>query len=700
MLSLHTPNELSSICGQLGLRILQKASVSIEQVMKYMENSHKDKIITMEVAEKVLTCMWETPVLEYLRSTGHPVHPLSKMDPRKSVLTLWIEGGFISAVGSSDFVPHFIVREVKKRYALSTLSSDIVSTLERIRLQQEKVKRAEQSLMVDRDYRHILKYFKELGDLRAMENKLRDVLVSELDISRAEKDSAEETMGIVTEQLGEVEMQFIAVAEDLNAQLANVECLCESMLRERLKAESELQRLGLVVESFIDVEKDRSRRGGGQQQALCMWEVSEECNQEIFQLHERLRSYRDMRDDRDDALRQRVRSQVDEIAALQSEVRRLHEQNEQQARAAELQQDLAARKLHAMMQHAMLLVEREERNTVLVREAYASALRHATVASQAQGSQSRTVAVVLQEMARRVHVAAEEVRHAERVAAMAVAELALQAGTGSSRPASASSAKSSKNNNNSGSNSRPTSPAASSTKRADKAKPAGGSRATSASPTKKRKGAADPGPGTAEEASVGTTAGGTVNPSLAFVPPTEFMSFCYRLGAALGIAADSSFLSLRQSDECLHMADEDRVARELATKERQAQAAWAAEEAEKAAAAAASKAKASRAGGKSSAKSPSVAAATAGRPVSPAPSAKGDAKKKGGRSTTPSAAAAKKGRATGASPSPSPLPAKVRAGSPAKSAGPAGKQPAPAAAATKDRPRSVSPAPKKPPAKK
>ena len=686
MLSLHTPNELSSICGQLGLRILQKASVSIEQVMKYMENSHKDKIITMEVAEKVLKCMWETPILEYLRSTGHPVHPLSKMDPRKSVLTLWVEGGFISAVGSSDFVPHFIVREVKKRYTLSTLSTDIVSTLEKIRLQQEKVKRAEQSLMVDRDYRHILKYFKELGDMRAMETKLRDVLVSELDISRAERDSAEETMGIVTEQLGEVEVQFIKVAETLNAQLALSECLCENMLRERLKAESELQRLGLVVESYIAAETSRSRRGGGQraqQQALCMYQVSEECNQEIYQLHEKLRSYRDMRDDRDDALRQRVRNQVDEIADLKAEIQRLHEVNAQQAKTAELQQDLAAQKLDAVVRHAVFLAEEVERKKVLVREAYASTLGHASVASKVQGSHCRAVTVVLHEMTRMIRTATEEARHAEKMRELAAAELAAADASSSvsaalDRPPSAKpSTKSSK---------KP--PSVSPTKGGDKSRPT--SRPTSPSPTKRKGGPVV----VVEEPPVAVVVASASSPSPALVPPTEYMSFCNRLGAALGIDADASFLSLREHDEYLRMADEDRVARDLTTRERAAQAALAAEEAEKAAAAAALKAKAARTKSPP-AKSPSVVTAPAGRATSPSPSTK---KKGGAPSSSSSAAASKKGKA-GASPSP----AKARAGSPGKSGGAAAgtsDKKAVAPAPAKSRPRSVSPAPKKPTAKK
>ena len=676
MLTLHTPNELSSICGQLGLRILQKASVSIAQIMNYMENSHKDKIITMEIAEKVLGTFWETPILEYLRSTGHPVHPLSKIDPRKSVLTLWVEGGFISAVGSSDFVPHFIVREVKKRYALSTLSKDIVSTLEKIGLQQEKVKRAEQSIMVDRDYRHVLRYLKELGDLRAMENKLRDVLVSELDIARAEKDSADETMGIVTQQLGEVEVQFVRVAEALNARLADAECLCEGLLRERLKAESELQRLGRVVQSYIDADKDRSRRGGGARQALCMYQASEECNQEIAHLHVALRSYRDMRDDRDDALRQRVRSQADEIADLRTEIRRLHEAHEEHARVAGQLQSLTAHRLDAMTRHAQHLGEVVECKKVLVREAYASALCHAAVASEAQGSRTRATAVLLQEMARMVHEAAEEVRHAEAMAAAAAARHAVEVSPADpdplqgGGPASGSPANSTRNPP-----SRPTSPAPAKTKAkatiADKSRPTtpaagkGAARATSPSPQ-------EPAP----------EAPASVTPAPVFVPPIHLTSLCHRLGTALGVASQPSFLALREDDERLRMADEDRVARDTAARERRAREAAEALAAEEAAAKAALRAKATK-GAKASAVSSSSAAAvtatatvTAGRAVSPAPkTAVGD--KKG------AAPVGKKGKAAGTSPSP----ATAAAAAAPTTAG-------------KDKPRSVSPAPKKPPAKK
>ena len=59
LLQLHTANELSSISGQLGLKILQKASVSIDQIMLFMESGNKEKIITLDIAERLLYCMWE-----------------------------------------------------------------------------------------------------------------------------------------------------------------------------------------------------------------------------------------------------------------------------------------------------------------------------------------------------------------------------------------------------------------------------------------------------------------------------------------------------------------------------------------------------------------------------------------------------------------------------------------------------------------
>jgi hypothetical protein len=88
------------------------------------------------------------------------------------------------------------------------------------------VKRAEQILMTDRDYRHVMRYFSEMTTLRSMENKLREYLVAELDDSRAHKDSGDEIVRMAEEQLGETEMQFIGVGTDLTRNLVSLILSC------------------------------------------------------------------------------------------------------------------------------------------------------------------------------------------------------------------------------------------------------------------------------------------------------------------------------------------------------------------------------------------------------------------------------------------------------------------------------------------
>lgn len=92
MLSLHSANELSSICGNINLQILQKASTSKRLILEYLNGN--ENIVTRDRAEKLLRTMWEQPILEYLRSIGHSISPIS-IDPRESVLTMWVEGGFV-----------------------------------------------------------------------------------------------------------------------------------------------------------------------------------------------------------------------------------------------------------------------------------------------------------------------------------------------------------------------------------------------------------------------------------------------------------------------------------------------------------------------------------------------------------------------------------------------------------------------------
>ena len=186
LLNLHTPNELSSICGNLNLKILQKGGNSMKQIMKAVRDGKN--FISRESAETLLKLFWEQPILEYLRSIGHPAHSMSRVNPKDSVLAMWISGGFLTSQPPGGFTPYFIARNVKRRY-LTEEHSEIKRKMDVIRMQVERAKDMERLLLSENGYGHIVRYFREVSELRLLENAFRDHLMSELDISRAEMDS-------------------------------------------------------------------------------------------------------------------------------------------------------------------------------------------------------------------------------------------------------------------------------------------------------------------------------------------------------------------------------------------------------------------------------------------------------------------------------------------------------------------------------
>ena len=228
LLTMHTANELSSICGQLGLKILQKASTSIEQIMNFVTKDHIDCLVTPEMAETVVNFMWEFPIKEYLHSLGIPATSYSSIHPKKALIQLWVDGGmfFTGNNDTSNFTPYYMKREIKKRYKLSMFSDDIVLKLDKIRLQQERAKRAEETLRfageLRYDYTLVVAYLKETYELRKMENSLREVLVTELDTTRSQKDSCVELVSTLEEQLKECEEQFTKVTGDVNQKLVSL----------------------------------------------------------------------------------------------------------------------------------------------------------------------------------------------------------------------------------------------------------------------------------------------------------------------------------------------------------------------------------------------------------------------------------------------------------------------------------------------
>jgi hypothetical protein len=142
--------------------------------------------------QRILDCIWEGAIHEYLGAIGHPQLNI-RLDPRKFLMKLWTEGGFVAE--NRVFVPFYIKREVKKRYEWVT-SEDILHKLKNLRETQEKSKRAERAVVQEHDYKNILTYFNFMSDLRGEESEVRDYIIDQLETSRSRQDANEEAVRI------------------------------------------------------------------------------------------------------------------------------------------------------------------------------------------------------------------------------------------------------------------------------------------------------------------------------------------------------------------------------------------------------------------------------------------------------------------------------------------------------------------------
>lgn len=369
LLTLHTAVELSSICGCLQLKVQQKGENSREQILKYA--TYNGEIDNSKVM-KILGFMWEGALFEYLRMIGHPIYTI-RTDPKTVVMRLWESGGFFDQ--GDSFVPHFIVREVKNRYEW-VQSEDIRSRMDKLRLVQEGAKVAEKKVFAEHDYTNILKYFQQMSELRAMENTMREYLISELEVCRSRLHSSEEVASIHREQMADLEMQFVGVAEQLNTQLASYEFTCSALAKEKFRLEGDLQRLINIVDSYSNSAVDRATAGGGGVRALQLKDIHE-CTESIIVLHEKMQLYRNMRDDVDSSLRAKCRSQEEEIKRL---TELCAEQQEQVDFANSKMNGLEGRAVKAeteLESTARRLIKLKERTEVSSNEGWGSSTRFA-----------------------------------------------------------------------------------------------------------------------------------------------------------------------------------------------------------------------------------------------------------------------------------------------------------------------------------
>eukprot|EP01032_Pedospumella_encystans_P007506 gene7506-9001_t len=371
ILSLHTPVELSSLCGCLGLKVQEKGSTSIHFITQYASES---KDLDPERLRKIMNFMWEGALWEYLHSIGHPIHSM-RPDPKKTILDIWEKGGLLGG-NINGFVPHFIAREVKKRNEWIQ-SPDIQDRLEKLRKAQDAAKSAERKIISDHDYTNILSYFNQMGALRRLENSVREFLISEVEIVRSRIDSCEDSAKMMRQQLKENELHYMKVVDTVNEQLALTEFVCEERIAERYQLEGDVQRLGNVIESYIAAEENREMIGGGTMQALKL-RHAEKCNPSVRAIHAQVQKYKQVRDHMDSVLRAQARAQRNDVShlnemvdALQAELEALNEHSVKETARA----DAAERALFFCRRK---LAKAENRQNIAAHESWGSSARFTT----------------------------------------------------------------------------------------------------------------------------------------------------------------------------------------------------------------------------------------------------------------------------------------------------------------------------------
>eukprot|EP01041_Mallomonas_annulata_P006836 gene6836-13845_t len=241
-LKLHKPVELSSICGVLGLKTLERAHDSMEFIMEYAKDG--DEVAETKVT-KIVEAMWEGALFEYLINIGSPLQS-SAADPKVHVLRLWKEGMICE---SNKFIPHYITRIIPERYQ-DIPSPDIVKRAAKLKSLEDRVKLTEYRMHENHDYRNVLLYLQHMTELRKSETDVRDYLINELEIARAKLEHTEASAAIVSESLMDLEDRYVKTCEFLNNSLATEESTCEYYLRLKIHLEAEIQRVTNIQKSY------------------------------------------------------------------------------------------------------------------------------------------------------------------------------------------------------------------------------------------------------------------------------------------------------------------------------------------------------------------------------------------------------------------------------------------------------------------
>lgn len=369
VLQLHSPVELSSICGVLGLKPLERGPASIEQIVQYCKDEETHEFSELLIMRAV-NCMWEGALFEYLKSVGHPM-TTAFADPKLTLMKIWRRGGF-SALKDTTFTPHYICRRVENRSEWET-SEDVMKRIRQMLAVENQLKRTEREVFEEHDYTNILYYFQQLHELRALELKFREFMVQEVEKARAAQSRAESNVGMANMMLRDCENAYMAAADDLNAQLAACETAGEAELAHRMKLNGELYRLRLASESVMD-DWSHIRDETQLNNPYIMCDL-EHCHRDVVRVHQCMQEVRHTAAELQQEKRRIAATHADEISYLNSQIGALQEQIRQRDSHIHSLEDSLGRAVREVKFCAKKLVRMKVETDAVRESAWASTLR-------------------------------------------------------------------------------------------------------------------------------------------------------------------------------------------------------------------------------------------------------------------------------------------------------------------------------------
>lgn len=355
VLSLHSPVELSSICGNLGCQTLLRGDESIELLVEYCRKDEDKETFSDYKVNRLCNNMWEGALLEYLKKVGHPQKGLQS-DPKQAVMKMWRESGF-TVKAPKAFTPHYIQRHVLTRHDAEQ-GADIISRTAKLKSAEAAMKRVERELFEEHDYTNALSYFQQLGAVRTMEKDFRDYMTAQLEIARSESSRAVSNAKLSSEMLEESEERYVTMVHTLQERAACVESAANHEFSRRFQNDADLACLLRTLRSYLAHQR-------GEREDVERIPNLHKASEPMRAVSNSLREFKSLVDHEVFKYQRSVRQHEEEIAALKGEVAELREQLEGQKKRG----DEALSSLHRANQQVqraarMIVMEREQSNAV------------------------------------------------------------------------------------------------------------------------------------------------------------------------------------------------------------------------------------------------------------------------------------------------------------------------------------------------